>query len=135
MMREQVAPALRGLGIKGSGQSFAIPSERYWALIGFQKSRRSSSAVLEFTVNLTVVSRAAWAAAFESHPWIGEKPRPNVRAAMAEDEWHSRIGTLLASRRDRWWSVAADRPTEPVAREVVDVIRDVGLPAMRERMS
>jgi hypothetical protein len=102
MMREQVAPALRGLGIKGSGQSFANPSERYWALIGFQKSRRSSSAVLEFTVNLTVVSRAA---------------------------------SVLASRRDRWWSVAADRPTEPVAREVVDVIRDVGLPAMRERMS
>lgn len=135
MVREQIAPALRVLGLKGSGQSYTIPSERYWALIGFQKSVSSSSAVVKFTLNLTVVSRNAWARAFESHPWIGAKPSPNVEVLMADGEWHSRIGQLLPSRSDHWWWVEPDRPTEPVAREVVEAIRDVGLPAMLERMT
>ena len=135
MMREQIAPALRALGLKGSGQSYAIPHESYWALIGFQKSVFSTAATVKFTLNLTVVSREAWSRAFEAHPWIGAKPSPNVQARTADGEWHARIGQLLPSRSDHWWPIEHDRPTEPVAREVIEAIRDHGLPAMYQRMT
>jgi Domain of unknown function (DUF4304) len=134
MMREQIAPALRSLGLKGSGQSYSIPSEKHWALIGFQKSGASSAAAVKFTVNLTIQSREAWAKAYEDSPWIGKKPSPNVRSG-APGGWTSRIGHLLPTPRDHWWWVEPDRPTAPVADEVVAAVRDYGLPEMRQRMA
>ena len=112
-MCEQVAPALYELGLKGSGQSFSIPSKRYRALIGFQRSVSSSSAAVKLTLNLTVVSRDAWAQAFEAGPWVGPKPKANVHA-MVPGEWNARIGQLLPKgcgtaptldrrMRDRLW--------------------------------
>src|SRR3954453_12481053 len=99
MMREQVAPALRSLGLKGSGQSYSIPSDSYWALVGFQKSRASSAGAVKFTVNLQVQPRDAWARAYEEHWWIGAKPSPNTRASV-EGGWWSRIGQLLPDSGD-----------------------------------
>jgi hypothetical protein len=133
MMREQVAPALRDLGLKGSGQVFSIPSDRYWALIGFQKSVGSSSEAVKFTVNLQVVDRDAWAKASEEQPWRGPKPKANVRPGVP-GSWGERIGTLMPPRNDYWWSIEPDRPTEPVAGEVVAALRDHGLPEMKRRM-
>jgi Domain of unknown function (DUF4304) len=37
MVKEQIAPALRELGFKGSGQRFTLPDDEHWALIGLQK--------------------------------------------------------------------------------------------------
>src|SRR4051812_36014984 len=91
MMREQVAPALRGLGLEGSGQTFSLPSDRYWALVGFQKSVGSSSAAVKFTMNLQVVPRDAWARASEEQPWRGPKPKANVRPGLP-GAWGDRIG-------------------------------------------
>src|SRR5260221_5989221 len=84
MMRQRVAPTVRDLGLKGSGQAFSIPSDRYWALIGFQKSGFSTSGAVLFTVNLKVVSREVWAKAYEEGPWRGPKPTANVLAAVSE---------------------------------------------------
>src|SRR5947209_7169681 len=57
MMREQVAPQLRALGFKGSGQRFTLPSDSHWALLGFQRSAWGDSRKGKFTINLTVVSK------------------------------------------------------------------------------
>src|SRR5439155_1336209 len=37
MVKDEIAPALRELGFKGSGQRFTLPSETHWALLGLQK--------------------------------------------------------------------------------------------------
>ena len=134
MMRAQIAPALRSLGLKGSGQSYAIPSDDYWALVGFQKSGASSAAAVKFTVNLQVQPRDAWARAYNERPWMGVKPSPNTIAGV-EGGWWSRIGQLLPDAEDHWWWIEPDRPTEPVADEVIAAIRDYGLPEMRRRMT
>jgi hypothetical protein len=39
MMREQVAPKLRVLGFKGSGQKFVLASDSHWALLGSNARR------------------------------------------------------------------------------------------------
>jgi hypothetical protein len=130
MMREQVAPALRQLGFKGSGQAFTLPSDEYWALAGFQKSVSSNAQHVRFTVNLTVVSRQEWAEIFAKHPTFGAKPKANVHGGG----WHARIGQLLADSSDHWWWVEPDRPTEAVGREAIAAIRDYGLPEMQRHM-
>jgi Domain of unknown function (DUF4304) len=135
MMREQVAPALRELGFRGSGQSFTLPSDEYWALVGFQKSDSSSARAVKFTVNVQVAPKEEWAKAAREKPWLGSRPSPNVvGASYVPGGWSERIGLLLPVRTYRWWWVEPDRLTEPVAREVVAAIRDHGLPEMKRRM-
>ena len=132
MLRDEIAPALRQLGLKGSGQSYTVPSDTHWGVIGFQKFTWSSADCVEFTINLIVASKDEWAEAYESRPYIGQRPKPNVLAAVG---WCTRIGGLFPGRVERKWAVAANGKTEDVAEQVVAVIRDHALPAMRERMS
>ena len=136
MMREDVAPALRRLGLKGSGQSYTLPSETHWALIGFQKFTWSNAGRVEFTINLTVARKDEWAAAYQATPHIGVRPSPGISGGPS---WWARIGSLLpgggnAELAETAWAVEPDEPVEPVAGDVVGAIRDHALPAMRERM-
>ena len=75
LMKETFAPALRSVGLKGSGGRFELPSERYWAQLGFQKSAYSDSAVLMFTVNLSVINREVWAEQASAAPHLGEEAK------------------------------------------------------------
>ena len=34
MLKALVAPGLRAMGFKGSGQNYRVPSDDYWALLG-----------------------------------------------------------------------------------------------------
>jgi hypothetical protein len=52
MLRDEIAPELRAAGFKGSRQSFDLPSESHWAVLGFQKSAWSDRQRVTFTVNL-----------------------------------------------------------------------------------
>jgi len=134
-MRDEIAPVLRQFGLRGSGQAFSIPSDAYWAQIGFQKSDSSNALIVKFTVNLKVVSREAWAETARTHRWLGAKPSPNTQASLVPGAWDVRIGLLLPSGRDEWWRIEPDTPTAPVAGEVLVAIHDFGLPAMRRRMT
>jgi hypothetical protein len=132
MMKTEMAPALRALGFQGSGQRFALQSETHWAQIGFQKSAWSDREEILFTVNVQCVSRAAWDEARGSRAWLPKRPSPN--SAYPGGGWWERIGRL-ANREDTWWHVNADRPTDPITREVIGLIRERALPALRERMA
>ena len=57
LMKGSFAPALRAVGLKGSGGRFELPSEEYWAQLGFQKSAFSDSTALKSTVNLSVIGQ------------------------------------------------------------------------------
>jgi hypothetical protein len=73
MMREEIAPGIRRMGFKGSGQSFILPSETHWVLLGFQKSTTSNANAVRFTVNVTAASRRAWTQARSEHSYLGER--------------------------------------------------------------
>jgi hypothetical protein len=136
ILRERIGPALRALGCKGSGQSYVLPSEGYWALIGFQKSTRGDARRTSFTINVTVVDRRAWAQARLERQHLPERPSPNTR--FGEPVWQVRIGQLLPDASggwlDRWWDVPAEGVADSTVSEVIEAIRDHALPAMRERM-
>ena len=131
MMRDQVAPELRRLGFKGSGQSFLLPSERYWALLGFQKSMYGTRAVVKFTVNATVVDKGVWTESRENHPYLSERPKANTLWVVG---WWKRIGSLLPDPHDKWWTVTNEVEAEAAAAEVLAAIQTHVLPAMRLQM-
>jgi hypothetical protein len=143
MLRDQVAPRLRRLGFKGSGQNFALPSETHWALLGFQRSDFSDRDEIAFTINLTVVGRKEWETgsrqAWPGHPF--RRPGANWGLPPILEEkfggayWHSRIGRLMPGGRDRWWKVIAEEDTGDLAEALVAEIEEFALRAMHERIA
>jgi hypothetical protein len=134
MMKAQVAPRLRALGFKGSGQSYELPSPGYWAMIGFQKSSFSDAKSVRFTVNVLVVSRTAWATRRETHAWLPAKPTANTGWGHFPSIWQRRLGELLPARQDMWWDIAAGIATERLAETIIGAITDYALPAMKDQM-
>jgi Domain of unknown function (DUF4304) len=132
MLRDEVAPALRELGFKGSGQSYQIPNETCWALLGFQKNKWSSADHVMFTANVTVVSRAAWDEARAERPYLKERPSPN--SYYGTFAWQDRIGMLMPRGEDHWWDVVAETDMRDTAASVVEAVRDFVLPAMRDEI-
>ncbi len=117
MLRDQVAPALRTIGFKGSGQVYAWPSETCWASLGFQSSTYSDRNELRFTINLSVVAKAAWAAKRETRPYLPDRPAANTR--YGQPAWEARIGRVLPGGQDKWWILPAASDTTQLAEEVV----------------
>lgn len=132
MMRTRIAPALRVLGLKGSGQIFELPDPASWALLGFQKSAHNTAGRVEFTVNVTAVGKTSWAQARERLPHLPARPNPNIGYGTAA--WHSRIGNLLPSAQDTWWTISPTTDPSRTARSVMATIIDYALPAIREQL-
>jgi uncharacterized protein DUF4304 len=74
MLKTAIAPGLRSSGFKGSGQNYRLPSDHYWAMLGFQKSTSSDAGRVRFTVNVLVVSRSKWDAVRAESPHLPERP-------------------------------------------------------------
>jgi hypothetical protein len=132
MMQGRVAPALRDLGFRGSGQVYALPSDSHWAQLGFQRSAFGDSRVGRFTINLSVVTKAAWAE--RSRQKSDGRDRPVANSKYGPPVWCERIGRLLPEGEDRWWSLPAGAPTDAVAEEVIVAVRDYALPEMRRQI-
>jgi Domain of unknown function (DUF4304) len=133
LLKTRVAPALRELGFKGSGQNYGLPSDDFWALLGFQKSTSSDAGRVRFTANVLVVSRADWDAVREERPHLPK--RPTATTFWGTFVWQKRIGALLPGGEDLWWEVAAGVDTTELADAVVWAVQDYVLPAMRRRMN
>lgn len=133
VMREGIAPELRRMGFKGSGQSFTLPSETHWVLLGFQKSTTSSAKAVRFTVNVTAVSKRAWIEARSEHSYLGERPSANI--SYGDFAWQRRIGQLIPDGRDTWWTITTRASTESVKVEVLDAIRIYAWPAIEQQLA
>ena len=131
MMKSQIAPRLRALGFKGSGQSYELPSPDHWVMLGFQKSQWSDAADVRFTVNVLVVSRELWDEQRKERAYL--PARPTANRLWGEFVWQRRIGRLLPAGEDIWWEVKPGMPTEQVADIVLRAVEDHALPAVRAR--
>ena len=49
LTRDMLAPALRALGFKGSGQHYVLPDKDHWAVLGIQRSYFSDRRTIRFT--------------------------------------------------------------------------------------
>ena len=132
MLKTLIAPGLRAVGFKGSGQNYRLPSDDYWAMLGFQKSTSSDASHVRFTGNVVVVSRSGWDAIRAESPHLPE--RPTATTYWGTFVWQKRIGELLPGGEDLWWEVEAGSDAAELADAIVWAIRDYVLPAMKRQM-
>jgi hypothetical protein len=109
---------------------FVWPSATAIAQVGVQKSRVSNRREVEFTLNVTVVDLDEWAAFRAERPQYPERPSPNE--LLPGVGWQSRLG-ILVSGIDKWWTVTAEGPWQPVADEVVEAISTYVVPELEQR--
>jgi uncharacterized protein DUF4304 len=126
MMREQIAPALRELGFKGSGQVYLLPSGTHWAMLSFQKSAYSDAERIRFAVNFDVTTKEEWE---HRRRAFGAPARPSP-------SWlHNRsiADQLLPGGgwMQHWWHLRINEPVRPLVDDVVSRIEHEALPAMR----
>jgi Domain of unknown function (DUF4304) len=135
MLRDRVAPELRGLGLKGSGALYRLDTEDCWARLGFQSSRHNTGDTMKFTVNLCVVSRLVWESARRELPHLPPQPSPTFAYfGGRRATWHRRIGQCMPTEQDLWWWLSSEEQVVTVATEVIVAVRDFGLPELRKRL-
>jgi Domain of unknown function (DUF4304) len=132
LLKTLIAPGLRAIGFKGSGQTYRLPSDEHWAMLGFQKSTSSDATHVRFTANVLVVARSAWDSARAESPHLPE--RPTATTYWGTYVWQKRIGALLPGGEDMWWDVEAGEDGAELADAIVWAVRDYVLPAMRRQM-
>lgn len=135
MLREDIAPALRELGFKGSGKRFTLPSAVYFAAIGIQSSVASTGDRVKFTLNLSVVPKETWNLARAADGSLPATPSPNVAYERSASQWWERIG-ILAYGSDQWWELDCrlGNQRDRVAKGIIAAVHDFGLPALRAQM-
>jgi hypothetical protein len=134
MIRDHIAPALREMGFKGSGQNYAVPSETHWISLWFQKSVYSDATRIRFTVHLLVVGKDEWEAMREANDLAPERPRGFLGAP-------ARSWTVSYRPRPKqspggwvqiWWELEAGQPIEPLANLVILTVKNEALPRIRD---
>ncbi len=136
LIKLRVSPAMRRLGLKGSGGPYELPHGHLWALVGFQASAYSDSGEVSFTVNVKVADKRSFASLVGSN---GRRPSANSEYPQVS-EWHVRLGNLMrantgAQNLDQWWTVTPESDLAAVAEEVLAAVAAYALPEVTRRLS
>jgi hypothetical protein len=132
-MKTAFAPALRDAGLRGSNGRFELPSETYWAQLGFQKSAYSDGHELRFTVNLSVIRREEWDAQAATKSYLGKRPTPSTLYGNWADQ--VRIGMLTPGGGDHWWRIVRGMDAEAVRDDALSELLSYGVPWLREHIT
>jgi len=129
LMKSAFAPALRAEGLKGSAGRFDLPSDEYWAQLGFQKSAFSDGREVRYTINLSVIARADWETHAAAKPHLGKQPTPTLHYGSWANQ--IRIGSLTPSGEDKWWRIVRDAPADAVRDETLADLVGLAIPWLR----
>jgi hypothetical protein len=129
MMKTAFGPALRGAGLRGSTGRFELPSNTYWAQLGFQKSSYSGADEVRFTVNLSVISRTEWEMQKAAKPYLGKQPTPTAHYGPWADQ--ARIGELTPAGADKWWRIIRGAAVEPVQADALADLLTYAVPWLK----
>ena len=113
-----VAPYLKALGFSRRGRRFLLAGELSTANVTVQASRWNTSSCTRFTLNLGRYFEAI------------ERKLPIVLQPSKQRPHHigSRIGVLLPTHTDHWWSISKEEDFPVVTSEVVAALHDYGMP-------
>ena len=129
-MKAAFAPGLRVAGLRGSGGRFELPSDVFWAQLGFQKSAYNDGQEVRFTVNLMGIRRDEWQEQAASAPHLGQRPSPSIRyGAWARQV---RIGQLTPEGEDKWWRIVRGVEAPEVRDDALNDLLTYGVPWLRE---
>jgi hypothetical protein len=132
LMKTVFAPALRDVGLHGSGGRFELPSETQYAQLGFQKSAYSDRDEVRFTVNLSIISRDEWDAQVAVKPYLGRLPSPNTTYGTWADQ--ERIGKLRPDGNDKWWRIMRGTDAGAARDDALFDLLTYGVPWLKARI-
>ncbi len=127
VIQSALVPMLKAEGYRKAGHTFRLATPRCVLVVNVQASQWSSREALKFTLNLgafypelnEVMQRGSWANPGASGP---TEALCHIRA---------RIGRLMPSQSDVWWELQAGSLPPGAATEVMEALRDFGLPWLR----
>lgn len=121
-----LAPALQEDGFRRKGRSFYLRRNGNWAVVEFQKSLKSSSEVVVFTINLGV----ALSTILRFDGVDAESPPPIGRC-----HWSTRIGFLLPRKEDTWWRIESESDPGRLRGEIGRALDEIALPRLDALLS
>jgi hypothetical protein len=110
---------LRPFGFRRRGQTFARQSSECWHVVNLQLSRFSPQNEKSLTVNISVHSKAVM-------HFHGEDPSKSPPYYACPIRF--RIGWLMQSRSDKWWTVRDGTSAQIALTEIDEVLQSKGLP-------
>jgi len=123
---KSLAQQLKEYGFRRRGKNFYVQQENNWGLINFQKSGKSDSSKVLFTINVGVCSSAL--IRFQGKD--GEFGPPLI----TECQWRFRIGSLLPGHEDRWWGITEITGETKLRDEIQYVLQNVAVPAILDHI-
>ncbi len=102
--RKSLKPTLEQAGFSQSHSHFRRQVDENWVLLHFQRSSSSIPSAPHFTINLGVYS-AVLATVF---PSLRMRSEPTIKPLEIDSHWRVRVGQLLPTPRDIWWSFTAE---------------------------
>jgi hypothetical protein len=124
LLDSHLAPALKQCGFTRAGQTFRRRIGSNWAVVNVQRSSKSSSDQIVFTVSLGVASEALTRFAG------GDPEKP---ATMGDCRLVERLGPLVFDGEDHWWVL--DRETadsQRLAERLAAQMTDRAVPFLKE---
>jgi hypothetical protein len=125
-LASDIGPVLRAHSFTKSGSNFHLRGSEGWGVINFQKSQWGSRSETRFTINVGV-------ALDKLAPIFDRDPTKRPPESMCD--WRKRIGRLMDSPRDTWWSVGAATRVQDLTTEVLPLIVDRALPWIDRRLT
>ncbi len=130
VIRRAVVPELKPLGFRRAGRTFRRTLRECIQVVNVQSSRWNDAREGQFTLNLGVYFPAAHAEMRDLLRWSPGTAGPTEPECTVR----RRIGRLLPSNLDKWWTVRPAEPSDRVVEEVRALLRDPALPWV-ERVS
>jgi len=126
-LRNVLSPGLRAVDFRGGPRQFLRPYPEVWLCL--RVNTMADPLIASFTGDLGIASRLL----LKSRGLDPEKPPPRR-------EWHheQRIGSLLGTQFDRWWTIEAGQTAqraEGVVADFADVLIEQAIPALSPRLS
>lgn len=116
---------LRPLGYVKRGNTFRHIAEGNCGLVDFQRSVKSGSDILVFTINLGVVVDR-----------LLDSRAPEInKAAITDAHLRQRIGKFVPDCPDKWWEVTPSADSLSLINELLPVLLNYGVPFVESHLS
>jgi hypothetical protein len=119
MFKDQIGPALRRLGLRGSGMRYHLPVLEHFCTVSFIASKSSTWAVAHVVGQVSVIPHRVWQTKVAEGRAGGSKPSNDYYDPDRSRRFRSQ------------WTVFAGLPTNQVASEVIEAVGDRAIPWMR----
>jgi hypothetical protein len=122
-----LTPALKEKGFTKYRHRFYLRIENNWGIIDFQKSTKSTSNSVIFTVNLGIASKRI----LEKFSQIPEGKKPDIW----DCQWQVRLGHVLGINKDLWWTINEETSIDQLSEQLKEYILDYGVPEILKYIS